>query len=196
MKSILVAASIIALASAASAADFDSNSVTLQFNRDNIVSKLNVTAGEATDVSVGAYILPHSVLGADADVFVEANYGIVTEDLTFGATYDLQKNVSDKTTVYGTVEAAYTVASGSTAGAWEVTPLVGASYAVNDKLAAFGEVSYAFDASNDWNRVGGVVEIGADYSVTDGVYVRPSITHTFDTATDETNAALTIGLAF
>ena len=197
MKTVLMASAVAALfATSAVAGDFDTNSVTLQFNRDNIVGKLGVTAGEVTDLSVGAYILPHSVLGADADVYVATTYGVVTEDLTFGATYGLQKKLGDKLTAYGSLEAAYTVASGSTDGAWEVTPLAGASYAMNDKLSAFGEVSYAFDASNDWAQDGGLVEVGVDYTVASGIFVRPSLTRSFDTGADETNAALTVGLSF
>lgn len=197
MKTVLMASAVAALfATSAVAGDFDTNSVTLQFNRDNIVGKLGVTAGEVTDLSVGAYILPHSVLGADADVYVATTYGVVTEDLTFGATYGLQKKLGDKLTAYGSLEAAYTVASGSTDGAWEVTPLTGASYSLNENLAAFGEVSYAFDASNDWAQDGGLVEVGVDYTVASGIFVRPSLTRSFDTGADETNAALTVGLSF
>lgn len=197
MKTVLMASAVAALfATSAVAGDFDTNSVTLQFNRDNIVGKLGVTAGEVTDLSVGAYILPHSVLGADADVYVATTYGVVTEDLTFGATYGLQKKLGDKLTAYGSLEAAYTVASGSTDGAWEVTPLAGASYSLNENLAAFGEVSYAFDASNDWAQDGGLVEVGVDYTVASGIFVRPSLTRSFDTGADETNAALTVGLSF
>lgn len=197
MKTVLMASAVAALfATSAVAGDFDTNSVTLQFNRDNIVGKLGVTAGEVTDLSVGAYILPHSVLGADADVYVATTYGVVTEDLTFGATYGLQKKLGDKLTAYGSLEAAYTVASGSTDGAWEVTPLAGASYSLNENLAAFGEVSYAFDASNDWAQDGGLVEVGVDYTVASGIFVRPSLIRSFDTGADETNAALTVGLSF
>ena len=61
MKTVLMASAVAALfATSAVAGDFDTNSVTLQFNRDNIVGKLGVTAGEVTDLSVGAYVLPHS----------------------------------------------------------------------------------------------------------------------------------------
>lgn len=197
MKTVLMASAVAALfATSAVAGDFDTNTATLQFARDNIVGKLGVTAGEVTDLSVGAYILPHTVLGADADVFVSTKYGVVTEDLSFGATYGLQKKLSEQLTAYGSLEAEYTVASGSTDGAWEVTPLAGASYALNEKLAAFGEVSYAFDATNDWAQDGGLVEVGVDYTVADGIFVRPSLTRSFDTGADETNAALTVGLSF
>ena len=197
MKITIMATAVAAmLATSAIAGDFDTNTVTLQFNRDNIVGKLGVTDGDATDLSVGAYILPHTVLGADADVFVSAGYGIVSEDLTFGATYGLQKALNDKLTAYGSLEADYTVASGGTNGTWEVTPLAGASYAFNEKLSAFGEVSYAFDASNDWAQNGGLVEVGADYALADGIFVRPSLNRSFDTNADETNAALTVGISF
>ena len=197
MKTVLFASAVAALfATTAVAGDFDANSVTLQFNRDNLQVETGVVAGELTDLTVGAYVLPHTVLGADADVFASLNYGVVTEDLTLAARYGLQKELNAQLTAYGSLEAAYTVSSGSTDGAWAVTPLAGASYRLNDQLAAFGEVSYEFDASNDWASEGGLIEVGADYTLTSGVFIRPSITRSFDTAADETNAALTVGLAF
>lgn len=196
MKSVLLAAAAVAvLGTAAVADDFDNNAVTLELYRDNVTFSLDTVAGEATALGVDVAILPHEVLGATADVTLGAEYGIVTEDLTFSATYGLSKEF-DAVTAYGELEAAYTVASGSTDGVWVATPLVGASYAFNKKVSAYGEVSYAWDATNDWAREGGLVEVGAVYNVQDGLYVQPSLTRSFDTAADETNVGLKLGLAF
>lgn len=197
MKTVLFASAFAALfATSVVAEDFDASSVTLQFNRDNIQVEAGSVAGEMTDLTVGAYVMPHTVLGAEADLFASLSYGVVTEDITLAAKYGLQREINAQLTAYGSVEAAYTVASGSTDGAWDVTPLVGGSYRLNDKLAAFTEVSYGFDVSNDWASEGGTLEVGADYTVASGVFLRPSITRSFDTAADETNASLTLGLSF
>lgn len=182
-------------ATSASAGDFDNNAVTLELYRDNVAFSLGTVAGEATSVGVDIAILPHEVLGATADLTLGAEYGIVSEDVTLSATYGLSKQYN-ALTAYGELGAAYTVASGSTDGVWVATPLVGVSYAYNDKLSAFTEVSYSWNASNDWAKQGGLLEVGATYNIQDGLYVRPSVTRSFDTAADETNVALKVGLAF
>lgn len=195
MKSVLLAAAVAVLGTAAVADDFDNTAVTLELYRDNVAYSLGTVAGEATTLGVDVAILPHDVLGATADVTLGAEYGIVSEELTFSAAYGVSKQFN-AVTAYGELEAAYTVGTGSTDGVWVATPLVGASYAFNDRLSAFGEVSYSWDASNDWASQGGLAEIGAVYNIQDGLYVQPSITRSFDTAADETNVALKVGLAF
>lgn len=196
MKSVLLAAAAVAvLGTAAVADDFDNTAVTLELYRDNVAYSLGTVAGEATTLGVDVAILPHDVLGATADVTLGAEYGIVSEELTFSAAYGVSKQFNT-VTAYGELEAAYTVGTGATDGVWVATPLVGASYAFNDRLSAFGEVSYSWDASNDWASQGGLAEIGAVYNIQDGLYVQPSITRSFDTAADETNVALKVGLAF
>jgi opacity protein-like surface antigen len=196
MKSVLLATAAVAvLGTAAMADDFDNNTATLELYRDNVAFSLGTVAGEATSLGVDVAVLPHEVLGATADLTLGAEYGVVTEDLTVSATYGVSKEFN-AVTAYGQLEAAYTVASGSTDGVWLATPLVGASYRFNDKLSAFGEVSYSWDATNDWAQQGGLVEVGATYNIQDGLYVRPSVTRSFDTAADETNVAIKLGMAF
>jgi len=197
MKKILMISAIVGAlaATSASAGDFDNNTVTVELYRDNVALSFGTVAGEATSIGVDVAVLPHDVMGATADLTLGAEYGIVSEDLTVSATYGLSKQY-DALTAYGELEAAYTIASGSTDGVWVTTPLVGVSYTYNDKLSAFTEVSYSWDATNDWAQQGGVLEVGANYNIQDGLYVRPSLTRSFDTAADETNVALKVGLAF
>lgn len=196
MKSVLMAAAAAAvLGTAAVADDFDNTAATLELYRNNVAYSLGTVAGEATTLGVDVAIIPHEVLGATADLTLGAEYGIVSEELTFSAAYGVSKQFN-AVTAYGQMGAAYTVASGSADGVWVATPLVGASYTFNDRLSAFGEVSYSWDASNDWTTQGGMAEIGAVYNIQSGLYVQPSVTRSFDTAADETNVALKVGLAF
>lgn len=196
MKSVIMASIAAAtLATSAMAADFDNNTVNLELYRDNLVFGVETTAGEATALSVDVLVLPHAVLGATADVSFGAAYGIETQDVTLSTAYNVSKEFN-AVTAYGSLEAAYAINTGASNGDWAVTPTLGASYAVNEQLSAFGEVSYTWDASNDWAREGGVLEVGATYDIQDGLYVRPSVTRTFDTADNETNLALAIGVAF
>lgn len=195
MKTILLATAFVLGAGAAMAADFDNNTVDLVLERDNLTFGIGSTNGEATDLSVGVAVLPHSLMGADADLTLGAEYGIQSEDFTLSAAYGVSKHFN-QLNVYGSAEAAYTIASGADAGAWEVTPTVGAAYHVNDKLTAFSEVSYSWDASNDWTANGGSVELGARYAINDDIALTPSVVRSFDTGADETNLGLSVGLRF
>ena len=196
MKTFMIASAIsLSLAGAVSAADFEQTGISLVLERDNLAFGIDTVDGEATTLTFGVAVLPHAVLGADADVTLGFECGVVTEELTFSAAYGLSKHYG-KVNVYGEVEAAYTVAPGETGGNWITTPTIGAAYAVNDKLSAFGEVSYAWNVSDNWAREGGAVEVGARYSLTDTVSLTPSIVRTFDTGSDATNFNLTVGVLF
>lgn len=196
MKTVMFASAIaISLSTAAFAADFDNTGVDFLLERDNLTFGVETVRGEATALTFGVAVLPHAVGSADADVTLGFEYGIVSEDLTFSAAYGLTKNYG-QLSAYADVEAAYTVASGATNGVWNVTPTVGTTYRVNDKLTAFGEVAYTWEASNDWARAGGAVEVGARYALTDDLALAPSLVRTFDTGADATNFNLKVALRF
>lgn len=196
MKTLMIASAIaMSLSTAAFAGDFDNTGVDFVLERDNLTFGVDTVAGEATALTFGVAVLPHAVGSADADVTLGFEYGIVSEDLTFSAAYGLTKNYG-QLSAYADVEAAYTVASGSTDGAWDVTPTVGTAYRVNDKLTAFGEVAYTWEASNDWAAAGGAVEVGARYALTDDLALTPSLVRTFDTGADETNLNVEVALRF
>lgn len=192
---ILTAAALVLASTAAFAADFDNNSVDLVLERDNMTFGLSSSAGQANDLSVAVTVLPYAVMGADADLTFGAKYGIQSEDITLTAAYGLSKNYG-QLSVYGTAEAAYTIASGAAEGAWDATPTVGVGYRVNDQLSAYTQVGYTWDASNDWSQEGGTVEAGARYAVSDNIALTPSVAHTFDTGADETNLNLKVALRF
>jgi long-subunit fatty acid transport protein len=195
MKKLMLSAALVVAASTAFAADFDNNSVDLVLERDNLTFGVSSTAGEATDLSVGVAVLPHAVLGADADLTLGAEYGIQSEDLTLSAAYGLSKHYG-QVNVYGSFEAAYTIESGADEGTWDATPTVGVAYRVNDQLTTFADVDYTWDATNDWTTDGGSVELGVRYAINDDVALTPSLVRTFDTESDETNLNLEVALRF
>jgi hypothetical protein len=195
MKKILIATALVFAGTAAMAADFGSNTVDLVLERDNVTLGVSTLDGEPTSLSLGATVLPYAIMGVEADLTLGAKYGIQSEDITLSAAYGLSKNIS-KLNVNGTVKAAHTIESGANEGVWAVTPSVGAKFNVNNKLSAFGGVSYEWDASNDWTSAGGDVEVGARYAVTDDLALTPSVVRTFDTGADETNLKLKVALRF
>jgi opacity protein-like surface antigen len=195
MKKILITTALVFAGTAAMAADFDNNSVDLVLERDNVTLGVSTLDGEPTDLSLSATVLPYTIMGLDADLTLGAKYGIQSEDFNLSAEYELSKNIS-KLNVNAAVKADYTIASGANDGVWAVTPSVGAKFNVNNKLSAFGDVSYEWDASNDWARAGGAVEAGARYALTDDLAITPSLVRTFDTGADETNLNVKVALRF
>jgi hypothetical protein len=196
MKNFMIAAAIaISSTSAAVAGDFDNNSLNLSMQRDNLTFGIETVDGDATAVTVDVEIAPHTFATADASVVLGMGYGVVEDDITLSATYVLSKRYGDMVG-YAEAEAAYNVGTGDTDEVWIVTPTVGVSYDINNSLTAFGEVSYTWNATDDWSRDGGLVEVGASYFVTETVSLTPSVTRTFDTANDETNFSLELGLFF
>jgi hypothetical protein len=77
-----------------------------------------------------------------------------------------------------------------------MTPGVGLSYSINETISAFAEVSYSFNASNGFTRVGGLAEVGLDVAVNRNFSVIPSVSRTFDVGTSETTFALTTVFRF
>lgn len=195
MKKLMLSAALVVAASTAFAADFDNNSVDFVLERDNLTFGISSTAGEATDLSIGVAVLPHAVLGADADLTLGAKYGIQSEDITLSAAYGLSKNIN-QLNVYGSLEAAYTIESGAGEGTWGATPTVGVAYRMNDKLTAFADVDYTWDVSDDWASEGGSAELGARYAINDDIALTPSLVRSFDTGADETNLNLKVALRF
>ena len=195
MKTLILSAAVAFAATSAFAADFDNNSVDLVLERDNMTFGISSSAGQANDLSVAVTVLPYAVMGVDADLTFGAKYGIQSENITLTAAYGLSKNFGSLN-VYGIAEAAYTIASGADKGAWETTPSAGIGYRVNDKLSAYSQVSYTWDASNDWAQEGGSVEAGARYALSDNIALTPSVAHSFNTDADETNLNLKLALQF
>jgi hypothetical protein len=196
MKTFLIALALaLTTATAATAADFDNTAVNLTLVGGAMSFGLETVAGDATALTVGTYVLPHTLMGADAHVNLDAKYGIVSEELTFSAAYALSKNFN-ALTVYADAEAAYTVASGSTDGGWTATPTVGASYDLNANMYTFGEVSYSWNVSDNWKRAGGALEVGLGYALSDSVVLVPSLVRTFDTGADSTNIKLETVIRF
>lgn len=202
MKTLMLTSTLaLSLSTAAMANDdFESNSVSLVLERDNLTFGVESVDGKTTELSAYLAVLPHTVLGADADVTLGFKHQLEgNEETHLSIAYGLGKTYG-QTRVYGDVEAEYLVGSNDQTvdGEWDVTPTVGVAYTFNEQLSAFGEVSYTWEASNDWARAGGAIEVGTRWNVTEIVWLQPSLVHSFDVpgAKDQTNAHLELGLRF
>jgi hypothetical protein len=190
----MTSAFAIMLASSVSAKVFNSSAFSLELYSGNTIITLDTVGNGVEALSFGVYVLPHEVLGGSADVLFTARYNFPADSTTLSVEYGAEWGVSYNMVAYVSAEAAYTF--GPARDTWEVTPLIGASYTITPSLAAFAEVSYAWDASRDWTGVGGMAEIGLDYEIGNGVFVRPSLTRTFDTGAVETNVKMVLSIPF
>lgn len=192
MKLLLATALFSTLATGSMAADFDATSFTIEASKGNVIASVTTVDNAETTLGVGVYVFPHSIAGADANVLLSLDYATKSEDFQVAAEYNLSKEVSPFATLYGSLEAAYVDSTND----WHISPTLGAAYAVTDPLSVFAEVSYRYNATNDWAKEGGTVELGVDYALTDVFYVRPSFVQTFDAPSNDVNFALTVGASF
>jgi hypothetical protein len=193
------------LGTSAMADNFDHTTTTLtattgnlEFSAMGTIDNSNLSIEDAFVVGAGAYVLPHTVGTMDAEVFVSGQYGEVDSAGTvrLGAEYLLSTSMDASTLTLG-VEGAYVALSDDFSnGDVFLTPSVNLEVALTDAVAVFGEVDYAFDASDDFNGKGGTVELGMAFAVTDMVAVRPSVVRGFDTNGLDTDTQAAVELTF
>ena len=174
-------------AGTASADDFDNTtaSVTAEFGRYDLTIEGSEDNGY-TELSFGANIVGGLDMSATHYHSADA-YGL-------GLDYTMTTQVG-AVAVWGVAEVEYIAPEGDFGdGDFFATPTVGAGYDITDAVTAWSEVGYTWNASESFDRVGGVAEVGVDFTLADNVTLTPSIVRTFDTAADNTQAH--IGLSF
>lgn len=196
MKTVIIAAVLGLMSTAAFAGDFKAPETTLQFNHNSLETSITQKDGDLGTLKVGAYILPHNIGKLNDNVFASVGYEFGSKNVVLGLDYKMSMPVNDKVGVYGTIGTSYVVADGSTKGDFKVTPYAGVKYTFSDKLYGFGEVGYSWDASNSWANEGGYGKLGVNYMLTNTVYIEPSVIRTFDTAANDTNFAVKVGVNF
>jgi hypothetical protein len=172
----------------------------LEFSAAGVVDNNDMSFEDAFVVGAGAYVLPHTVGTMDAEVFVFGTYGEVESvgAVALGAEYLLSTSMDASTLTLG-VEGAYiALADDFSNGDVFVTPSANLEVALTDTVAVFGEVDYAFNASDDFTGTGGTVELGMAFAVTDMVAVRPSVVRgwTEDGLDTDTQAAIELSFNF
>ena len=91
----------------------------------------------------------------------------------------------------------YTTSDASlTSGDWVLEPTVGLAHSVSDKVSVYGEISYEWGMSNDWDSIGGTVEAGLPILVSDRLTLTPSVSRGFDGLSKDWNAKLTASIQF
>lgn len=183
-------------AGAASADDFDNTQMfaTVETGDFEFTMESNSEDG-FTGMEVEAEVLTYGI-GTNIDSSVELTfaYSETVEAVALGVqntmTYD-----AGALDLYATPRIVYVAETDDfNSGDFVTAPTLGASYDFNTTVTGFTEVSYAWNMSEDFDRVGGLAEVGADFALTETVTLTPSIVHSFDTADDEAQAR--IGVTF
>ena len=206
MKTLVIAAvAALGFAGAASAEDFTDTAVTATVAFD--AYEVSITGSVDNDFNVSedfaltgsADILDHTVGAWDANVEMTVGYANVADEDLIGvaAAYQLEQTVGAFTST-AEVEVSYlALADDLSNGETFVTPTLGLAFAATDTLDVFGEVSYDWQASDDFARLGGAVEAGVVVALSDTVDVSGSVIRDFDTgATETTQAALEVTFNF
>jgi len=201
---ILAAVAAFGLSGAALAEDFTDTAVTTTATYDiyefSITGSINDEFALSEDfaLSASADVLDHTVGMWDANVELTLGYANVAgEDLVgVAATYELATTV-DAFTSTVELEASYiALADDMGNGETFVTPTLGLVYAATDTLDLFGEVSYTWQASDEFAPLGGAMEAGVIVALSETVDVAGSVIRTFDTGFETTQAAVEVTFNF
>lgn len=197
MKTIMLTTALVLASTAAFAGDFDANEVVLSAQSGGLKFALGTVEGDLTSVATTANFANYQLGIFESSADATVTYGRVTDTLSAKLAYNLSTDLNDATSLYGTAAVAYTAPTADlTDGDVTVAPTVGVSYAATESLSVFGDVTYTWNATNDWDAEGGSFAVGADYAVSETVSVTPSVIRSFNTGADATNLKLEATLRF
>ena len=198
MKTILMTVALVAaMGSTAMAGDFDNNTFGVSVTSGALDFAVDASEDGMTDFEVGATVFNYTVGAVDANVRTALSYNLDTDTIGVRGEYNVDWAAATATTVYGTVAVEYaTIETDLGNGDFFVDPSIGVAYAFNDRVSVFGEVGYTWNASDDWSRQGGYVEVGVPFAVVNNVTVTPSLVRGIDDGVEETNLNLSVALSF
>lgn len=198
MKTFLMTSAFVAsMATAAVAGDFDNNTFGVELTSGAMDFSVDATENGMTDLSVGITGLAHNFANLDATVRGELSYNLDADTIGVRGEYNVATNLATNVTAYGSAAVQYTtVETDLTDGDFAFDPSVGVTYQVTDAVSVYGEVGYTWDMSNDFDRLGGYVEVGMPVALTNTITLTPSLARGFDDGVEETNLNVTLALAF
>lgn len=197
MKTLMLTTALVLASTAAFAGDFDSNEVVLSAKSGGLKFSLGSVDGNLTSVSTTGTFANYQLGRFDSSADLSVTYGRADETLGAELAYNLSTDLNESLSLYGTAAVAYTAPTADLGdGNVTVAPTVGAAYSLTESLSVFSDVTYAWDATNDWTEQGGSLAIGADYAVSETVSIAPSVIRTFNTSADATNMKVEATLRF
>ncbi len=198
MKTFLMTSAFVAAMTTASfAGDFDTTVLSTSLTSGAMDFNVDATENGMADLAVGVTAFSYSAGGFDSSIRGELSYNLDADTIGLRGEYNVVRAIASNATVYGSAAVEYVTAETDLAdGDVFLDPSVGVTYAFTDAVSVFGEVGYTWNVSNDWDRLGGYVEVGLPVNVTDSVTVTPSLVRGIDDGVEETNAKLAVVFAF
>lgn len=196
MKTMLIATiSAAMLATSAAAGDFDDVRATVRADWNQFFIELEGTeVGGYASTTVGAEVLSYDIgetVTSTLDVYAKTMRDKSDDEYALGTEYTVTY-APNAFSVYGAAKVEYNLDTDIATA----TPKVGAAYDISTATTAWGEVGYAFDATNDWDKRGGVAEVGVDFKVAENITLTPSIVHNFDRPDEENESQLNLAVGF
>jgi hypothetical protein len=192
MKTILLTASFIVLASTAFAQNFTNNTGKLVLEYRSFDLAIDFDSNEFSSVEAGITVLPHSLGVAQGDLRLSAgtfdtNFSNVYAQVAYNVTMPISESVS----LYAINAVQY-----RSGGVWQFEPTIGVAASVTNSIGVFAEVSHAWEYQTVLSSVGGELALGADFAVTNNISIRPTLVRPFNNGTQDINARVEAVLRF
>jgi hypothetical protein len=164
--------------------DFENNQLFLKGIHKNLEFTIEGNQAQGfVDLELRGLVYTYPIsetLTAGVEMF--GKYYQPTDGYTVGGSYNLVYAVAPATNLYGELEASF----GSVNPDVEDTqvaliPKIGIETTFNDTVGGFAEVKYCWNATDNWNGIGGRAEAGLVFAVNDTVAIVPSVVGYFDT---------------
>jgi len=161
---------------------------------DNTTADLTLVSG-ALDVEVGANSdgladIEVGVTVSDFRIAVGTD-AVKSDNLYVRGEYTRSADMISGIDVYGTAALQYTSTTDFSNGMWSIDPTMGVSYEITYMVSVYGEVGYGWDVSNNFDSLGGIVEVGAPFTFTSGTTVTPSLVYSTDSENVDLNVNAT-----
>lgn len=170
------------LSTPAFAENFNDTTASISLVGDNLDLAVDANKDTLTEVEAG-FTRGNVRLSLGTDLAAEDNVAVRGE-------YNAEIALEQNTSIYGTAGVEYVSGADLSDGTWSFDPVVGASYSVSDIAAVYTELGYTWSITDDFDRVGGYVEVGVEIDINDTVSFIPSVIRTFDTTDNQTNVNL------
>jgi opacity protein-like surface antigen len=196
MNKIYALAAVIAMfGTSVLAGDFDATTYTLKATSGVMDFSVDGGADGISTISTGVSGLSHNLGALQAGVRGELSYDLGTDAIGVRGEYNVEYVTA--VTIYGTAAVEYSTTDASLKGGdWMFEPTVGVSHAFTDRISVYAETAYAWDLSNDWDRLGGSVTAGLDLALTDMLTLTPSISRGYAGASEDWNINVQTAIRF
>lgn len=147
----------------------------------------------------GAYdVFEHNLGTGVSTVTITGAYGKVANEAatSVGATYSWNVAVAEGTDMTIAADAVYIMDGNFSNGELHVSPSAKLSTDVTATVSVFGEVGYAWNASDDLSKMGGYTAIGADIAVSDSVAFVPSLIKPLDSDNNDVMGSIEVRINF